>query len=1143
MEESVLYPKIKKLTLKQQILSKSEMYIGYKKQIENTLWVVKTNKKNEDFFEKENVKYSPGLLKIFDEIITNSQDAFLRTKKVTFIEIKIDLEKNNIIVMNDGVGIEISLFENTNIYIPTVIFGEFLSSGNYNEEEDRKTAGNFGYGAKLTNLFSLYFSVETFNKDKSLYFKQKWYNNMDSSSEPIIKKKKGKIEYTKISFIPDLEKFYTKNLNEDILKLIKKRIYDVAGTTNIKVILDEKLIYFKTFLNYIEKYLYNKNVDIIYDSCENYNYGVVIEKNIKTQISFVNGTNTILGGKHVDLFFNNLIKIIKPILEKKNKSEINITPSKIKNNIMLFLNCNISNPMFNSQMKEQLIEIPKEPLIISEKFIKKILNSELISIILNDIQNIEDKKLVKQSGKKINKLYIPKLEDANNAGTKKSINCTLIITEGDSAKSLAVSGLSIIGRDNYGVFPLKGKLLNVREATKAQILKNEEINNIIKIIGLEINKKYKDKSSLRYGKIMLMTDQDQDGSHIKGLFINFIHYFWPELLKLNFLQQFITPIIKATKDKTILSFYNVKDYENWVLNDLSSKKYFIKYYKGLGTSTSKEAKEYFKDLNKHLYDFIFISNNDFENIKLAFDSNYISERKKWLRTFMEKNNILSNDNILYNRDDKNKQITYSDFINKELIHYSNADNIRSIPSIVDGLKPSQRKILYVMFILPDKEIKVEQLSGIISSKTSYHHGEQSLKLSIINLAHDYVGSNNINLLEPIGQFGTRLNGGKDAASPRYIFTKLSEITKYIYIKQDEEILDYLVEEKQIIEPKFYVPIIPMCLVNGETGIGTGWSTNFPMFNPLDIIKDLKNMLINNVNSINDYKPWYKNFTGQIIKLDSNKFEVYGKIYINENTKEIYITELPINTWTDVFKETRLITNIYLEKLISGDVNLKNVLSYKEYSTENNVYIIIKLHDELFDFLNKKKLIIKSFKMCTLINTNNLMAFNENNVLKLYKNVNEIINEFYNIRLKYYDIRKNYLINLKEKEIKILSNQIKFILNICENKITIQKKTKDEIIKILNENNFDSDIRNNNENDFDYLIQMPIYNLSLTKIDQLTEKKNKETIYLNNLINTTIKDMWLNELNELLIKYNEIIKKEKEEKNKFLPSLKGFIELI
>ena len=139
------------------------------------------------------------------------------------------------------------------------------------------------------------------------------------------------------------------------------------------------------------------------------------------------------------------------------------------------------------------------------------------------------------------------LEDANKAGTKESENCTLILTEGDSAKGTAMSGLEVVGRDHYGVFPLKGKLLNVREANTEKLKKNAEVHNILKILGLQIGKKYENVKSLRYGSIMIMADQDIDGSHIKGLIINMIHYFWPGLFKMEgFLQQFITPILKAS---------------------------------------------------------------------------------------------------------------------------------------------------------------------------------------------------------------------------------------------------------------------------------------------------------------------------------------------------------------------------------------------------------------------------------------------------------------------------------------------------------------------------------------------------------------------------------------------------------------------
>ena len=194
------------------------------------------------------------------------------------------------------------------------------------------------------------------------------------------------------------------------------------------------------------------------------------------------------------------------------------------------------------------------------------------------------------------------MDDANFAGTRKSHLCTLILTEGDSAKSMAIAGLSVVGRDKYGVFPLKGKMLNVRDASIKQITNNQEITNLKKIIGLETNKKYKDIKSLRYGKVMIMTDQDHDGSHIKGLFLNMIHSEWPELLKLGFVVCMVTPIIKAIKGNRIKSFYTLTDYNQWK-ETVNVSQWKIKYYKGLGTSTSKEAKEYFQDLKINEYEF------------------------------------------------------------------------------------------------------------------------------------------------------------------------------------------------------------------------------------------------------------------------------------------------------------------------------------------------------------------------------------------------------------------------------------------------------------------------------------------------------------------------------------------------------------
>ncbi|KAL1467092.1 hypothetical protein MTO96_005949 [Rhipicephalus appendiculatus] len=316
---------------------------------------------------------------------------------------------------------------------------------------------------------------------------------------------------------------------------------------------------------------------------------------------------------------------------------------------------------------------------------------------------------------------------------------------GDSAKSLAVSGLSVVGRDKFGVFPLKGKLLNVREATYKQILRNEEINHIIKIMGLQYKMEYRtmeDLLTLRYGRLMIMTDQDEDGSHIKGLLINLIHFFWPSLLRMPFLEQFITPVIKATRANSELSLYSQPEFAEWKAATNDWPRWKIKYFKGLGTSTSKEAKEYFSNMGRHRVVFSYGGPEDDEAIELAFSKMMIEQRKDWLRCGVEERKQRRDMGLpelyLYGKD--TESITYKEFIDRELILFCLKDLARSIPSLVDGLKPGQRKVLFTCFERDvRREIKVAQLAGAVAEHSAYHHGEASLMSTIVNMAQNFTG--------------------------------------------------------------------------------------------------------------------------------------------------------------------------------------------------------------------------------------------------------------------------------------------------------------------------------------------------------------------------------------------------------------------
>ena len=555
--------------------------------------------------------------------------------------------------------------------------------------------------------------------------------------------------------------------------------------------------------------------------------------------------------------------------------------------------------------------------------------------IISYIKSKQAKELEKMDKKRKQKtVKIKKLYDANYAGTSKSNLCTLILTEGDSAKAMAISGLSAIknGTDIFGVFPLKGKLLNVREASHKQIINNEEFNNIRKILGLKMGTVYSNENlkELRYGSILLMMDADVDGSHIKGLFFNMIEYFWPSLLRIDsYLKALITPVVKTInkKNKESLSFYTLTDYEIWK-NKNYSKDWDIKYYKGLGTNTSKEAKEYFKELDKNTTVFKWDNKLSNQALILAFSKKQSDNRKLWLKKY-DKDIIL---------DYSQNIITYDEFVNKELIHFSNYDNIRSIPNICDGLKPSQRKVLYSCFkrnLISD--VKVSQLVGYISENSAYHHGEMSLTNTVIGMAQNFIGSNNINLLQPNGQFGTRLMGGKDSSSARYIFTQLSKITRNLFLKDDDVLYYYLNDDGFSIEPEYYIPSLPLILINGSEGIGTGYSTFIPKFNPNDIIDNIINKI--NDKSFKRMTPWYKNFKGDILKIDNSTYISKGKYKI-ENDKKLIIDELPIGIWTDDYKH-------YLDDLIEKE---KWIRKYKNNSTESIVYFEITISNDSILYL-------------------------------------------------------------------------------------------------------------------------------------------------------------------------------------------------
>ena len=1133
--ESKLEEKYQKKTQKQHILDAPDTYIGSVEKDRITNWILENGKMKYKEFE-----WIPGLYKCFDEAIVNCRDHYVRLlqkKKnkekniipVNLIDVRINKKKGVITLLNNGNGIDVAKHPEHNLWIPEMIFGHLMTSTNYNKKEKKIVGGKNGFGFKLVLIYSKLGQIETVDHIRGLKYIQTFKDNLSKIGKPKITKTKDE-PYTKVSFKLDFERFGIEGFTDNIYQLLKKRTYDIGAVThrNVNVLFNGEKVPFRTFEEYINLYigLKNETKRIFAKQDERWEYAVCLSPLEEfTQISFVNGIYTPKGGKHVDHILNQITKKIITYIEKKKK--IKVKNTTIKEQLMLFVNCVIENPSFDSQTKETMnTPVAKfgSKCVVKDDFIEKIIKLGVMETAIS-LTEIKQSKLAKKTdGKKtLNIKGIPKLIDANWAGGTKSPKCTLILCEGDSAKAGIVSGLSKADRNIYGVFPLKGKLMNVLDMSQLRINNNAEITNIKKILGLETKQKYKTKEEmikkLRYGKVLFMTDQDLDGSHIKGLCINLFNSQWNDLMKFdNFMGFMNTPIIKASKGKVVKNFYYEKEYEDWKMNISNISKWKIKYYKGLGTSTAKEFKEYFQE-KKMIY-FKYNGNECKNSLDMVFNKKRANDRKVWLGNY-KREDIL---------DSKYNEISYNDFVNREMIHFSKYDCERSIPNLMDGLKISTRKILFSAFKRNlTKEIKVAQLAGYVSEHSCYHHGEKSLTEAIVNQAQEYVGSNNIAVLMPNGQFGTRLKGGADHASERYIFTALNPITKFIYNPDDLNVLNYLDDDGTSIEPEFYVPIIPMILVNGAKGIGTGFSTDICSHNPLQIIeylqKKLKITKNKNVESKDGkpiIEPYFEGFKGTIKKVTNDKYLIKG-CYKKIGSDKVLITELPIGMWTEKFKE-------HLETLLPDKKKKGFIRNYNDNSTDTKINFTVNLISGMLNKLLVKNIeygcneFEKVFKLYTTKRTTNMHLFNSNHKLKKYKNVYEIIEDYIPVRLTYYQKRKEYQIAELEKMLVVLSNKARFIKEQCDDNLDLRRKKKNVVIELLKSMKFDII---NNDKTYKYLRTMSIDSVEEENYNKLMKDVEEKKNLLDKIKKTTTQQQWLKELNTLKKEYLKYKTKRKE----------------
>jgi DNA topoisomerase-2 len=1126
---------------------------------------------------RRNITYIPGLYKLFDEGMVNMRDHVVRQAQavadgkpdalpVTTLEVEIDPADGTIHMTNDGNGIDVAQHPEHKLWIPEMIFGHLRTSTNYDENKKEKiVGGKNGFGFKLVLIWSVWGRVETVDHVRGLKYIQEFRNNLSEIAPPVITKSKVK-PYTRVSFRPDYARFGLagNNLTADMAALFLKRTYDIAAVTDktVKVKYNGALIPVRHFQQYVDLYIGAKgggeggSVKRVYETPDpRWEYVVCLTTTDEfAHVSFVNGIYTPRGGKHVEYITNQIVRKLAELIKKKKK--VDVKPNTIKEQLMLFLRCDIENPSFSSQTKDELgtaVANFGSSCKVSDEFIEKLAKMGVMDAACA-LTEVKDTKAAKKTdGAKTKTIRgIPKLIDANYAGSAdKSAQCTIILCEGDSAKAGIISGLSKEDRNYIGVYPMKGKLFNVHGETTKRISENREIAEIKQILGLETGKTYTPAdvaTRLRYGKVLFMTDQDLDGAHIQGLGINLFQTEWPSLTKMpGFIGFMNTPILKARRGAQEVLFYNDGEFEAWKKqfpDAVVPASWHTKYYKGLGTSTGKEFKEYFE--HKKMVSFVHTGKESDDHLDMAFNKKRADDRKEWLSNY-------SREAFL---DTSKPAIPYEEFIDRGLIHFSIYDNERSIPNLMDGLKISLRKILYAAFKKGGlkTEIKVAQFSGYVSEHSAYHHGEASLNAAIVGMAQNFVGSNNINLLEPNGQFGTRSAGGDDSASERYIFTQLNKLTRLIFRQEDDAVLSYIDDDGQMVEPTYYAPAIPMILVNGSKGIGTGFSTEVLQYNPLQIIAYVRAMLA--TTSVADrpvIEPYFKGFKGTIRNIGApasasatsgapatNVASATSAKYLIKGTYEIIadrkvrITELPIGTWTDDYK-------VFLEKLMDAPAASEKEKSadkasaaapvlkeYSDMSTDTVVDITVTFHPSyphtpkdlqavIVDAEAGTNKLEKLLGLFTTQSTTNMNLFDAHEKLRKYATIYDIIEDYYVERLALYAKRKAAMLAQLANELRVLTNRARYIQEILDDKLELRRQTKEAIFAKMTAHGYehiDGDV------EFKYLLKMPMDSVTDENVKNLLAERDSKRAQHQGLSDTSIEALWTRDLDELEVEYKK-----------------------
>jgi len=1150
------------------IYNRPGMYIGSDEQDKRR--ALHYNLKTGEFYEASTT-LPMAVERCFIETSQNASDNCERSRKrdVKFPPVIIDVSNKKVIVENGGIPILIKkkFYEEKNqeLWIPEMLFGEFRTGQNYGDDDDN-TSGTNGIGAKAVNVFSKEFEIEVGSSSlKKLYY-QVWRDNMFNKSKPELSKYKEKESFVRISYVLDFKRFKMKAYTEADLDRFAGIAAGISASAKVPIIFNGVKIdfsNFETFAKKIVKILGGEKVKTFFHTEESYHicYVDYTPNGVRTY-AYTNGIENAEGGTHVNEAYNAIKKVLLKDINEKRQDAKPLNMRSLKTRISMIICYQCATPKFSGQEKHKLTSKVSKITIDPDK-IKKMRTWDACKKLEADLSERDIEQIKAEADAEMNgKIDLSKHIPAKWAKTKskKNSECVLCVCEGDSAGQYAkiVRTMTSEGPNYIGVLIGRGKWINPRRCSLKVFYKNKLVRLLRHVLGIKGDKSPK-LEDLRYQRIYGLADADVDGEHINGLVYNVLYEIAPCLIEENCFYIYRTPLVKTwqknKRAQTMKFFYSEGLYEEWFEQNQHAKGWVKKYYKGLGTSDTAETKE--NEVNpiqaKLRYDV-----DAKESLEIAFGPSKETRQKKreWILNFKPNEK-------LYN----SKQLDFSDFVDKQLVKYAIESNDRALPHFTDGMKPSHRKILFTALkywgrnIDKEKLLKVSQLAPLVSTTVVYNHGEESLYKTIGTLANIYVGSSSMNMLYPSGMFGTRSGGAKDMAAPRYIFTRPELWVNKVFRQEDDLILEYVEEEpedtknkKKLCEPKTYYPVIPYALVSNISGIGTGWSSDVPPYNPYDLAEAIVAYLEGE--AIPMLIPWYRGFTGKVKlypngrtkKVDQAKQaerEAKEKVRQkkdDEKDDDVEDSEDDVEDSEDEIKETKLkkptvktpvcLTEGTFEILRDGRVKVTELPAtmkidyYKTWLSKQLEDGVFQDVDDLFGN-NRVCCIITGVENPTLTSLNLVksvkmsnMVFLKDGIPKKYVYVQDYLADWSDARLIVYERRKKKQLEKYLEELVELKLKHRFLKLVIEDKIPIKSLNEEKVLEKL----------------IEYEIPVELYNKTLLKsINKDHIKKHevsiqkKETEY-ESLKQTKTKTIFIRELEEFM-DYWQKFSKSKEE-NKF-----------